>query len=72
MKLVSFKVTDDIALKLESLQGEEKSISLVAKRLVEESLESASRKMPTEEKLEAMEKKLEQVLSLLTPEKPSA
>ncbi|NMG20699.1 hypothetical protein [Brasilonema bromeliae] len=74
MKLVSFKVTDEIALKLESLQGDEKSISLVAKRIVEESLENASRKIPVEEKLEAVEEKLDskidEVLDLLRSQLP--
>ncbi len=52
MKLISFKISDELAERLEALQGDEKSLSLVAKRILEESLDNASRKQPVDEKLD--------------------
>lgn len=59
MKLISFKVSDEVAEYVESLvSNEEPSISLVAKRIFLEAIDRAERKTTVDERLEAIENQL--------------
>ncbi len=65
MKLISFKVSDEIAEYVESLVTiEDASISLVAKRIFLEAINKASRKTTVEERLEAIENQLADIKKL--------
>jgi ribosomal protein S27AE len=61
MQLMSFKVSDEIAAQLESIKGDEDSISLVAKRILLETIGTANRKTPVEEKIDLILQKLEEL-----------
>lgn len=50
--LISFKLSEDILDRLEAIQKDEESLSLVAKRIVEESIEGAKPKTTLEEKMD--------------------
>lgn len=63
MKLISFKIPDDVASKLESLKSDEDSISLVAKRIVLEALGIASRRTTLEEKIDLILEEIEELKS---------
>ncbi|MUH00323.1 hypothetical protein F7734_51865 [Scytonema sp. UIC 10036] len=46
MKLIAFKISDELALKLGELIGDDKSISLVARDILEQTIMGESRPQP--------------------------
>lgn len=63
--LISFKLPEDLLDKLEAIQKDKESLSLVAKRIVEESIEGAKPKTTVEDRIEGIEDKIDNILALL-------